>query len=108
MREPERAGAARCRQQAHAPREMPSSGSFHCPPFPKGPASQGVGPLWLQEHRCLVIARNTRCRWHCDMERHSPLVDANHHEPCARICALMALERRPPPTAVAYTRAHGY
>lgn len=42
------------------------------------------------------------------MERHSPLVDAELHGSCVRICTLMALERRPPPTAVAYTRAHGY
>ena len=51
---------------------MPSSGSFHCPPFPKGPASQGVGPLWLQDHRRPVNAGNTKCQGHCDMERHSP------------------------------------
>ncbi len=99
MREPERAGAARCRQQAHAPREMPSSGSFHCPPFPKGPASQGVGPLWLQEHRHPVIIGSTKCRGHCDMERHSPLVDAELHGSCVRICTLMALERRLPAPA---------
>ena len=109
MREPERAGAARCRQQAHAPREMPSSGSFHCPPFPKGPASQGVGPLWLQEHRRPVIAGNTKCRGHCDMERHSPCR-------CGTPRPLRAHLRPygfgnvacPPPPAVAYTHAHGY